>query len=149
MSVSGLILVIRNRNWRKSSARAARMSPIRFAFLHLPEATSRLVSDGAISAGHARALLAVKDPDSLARKIVAEGLTVRDIEVSRNARPPTPARSRASPARKKTPIRGRREIAERRPGADGEIHHEGERGELRIRYETLEQLDGLCHRLTA
>ena len=29
------------------------------------------------------------------------------------------------------------------------IHHDGERGELRIRYETLEQLDGLCHRLTA
>jgi ParB family chromosome partitioning protein len=28
------------------------------------------------------------------------------------------------------------------------IHHNGERGELRIRYETLEQLDGLCHRLT-
>ena len=28
-----------------------------------------------------------------------------------------------------------------------EIDHHGESGELRIRYKTLEQLDGLCHRL--
>ena len=48
--------------------------------LNLPEATRRLVADGAISAGHARALLSVKDPEAVARKIVADGLTVRDIE---------------------------------------------------------------------
>jgi ParB family chromosome partitioning protein len=28
------------------------------------------------------------------------------------------------------------------------IRHEGDRGELRIRYGSLEQLDALCHRLT-
>jgi ParB family chromosome partitioning protein len=28
------------------------------------------------------------------------------------------------------------------------IHHQGESGELRIRYKKLEQLDGLCKRLT-
>ena len=36
--------------------------------------------DGAISAGHARALLAVDNPEAVARRIVEEGLTVRDVE---------------------------------------------------------------------
>ena len=47
---------------------------------NLPEHTRGLLAGGQISAGHARALLAVADPDALADRIVAEGLTVRDIE---------------------------------------------------------------------
>ena len=47
---------------------------------NLPEHTRSLLAGGKISAGHARALLAVADPDALANRIVAEGLTVRDIE---------------------------------------------------------------------
>ena len=47
---------------------------------HLPEHTRALLAGGQISAGHARALLAVPHPDALADRIVAEGLTVRDIE---------------------------------------------------------------------
>ena len=41
---------------------------------------ARLLAGGQISAGHARALLAVADPDAIADRIVAEGLTVRDVE---------------------------------------------------------------------
>ena len=48
--------------------------------LALPEHTRNLLSSGLISAGHARALLAVDNPDHVADKIVAKGLTVRDIE---------------------------------------------------------------------
>ncbi|MGD9659470.1 MAG: ParB/RepB/Spo0J family partition protein, partial [Methylocystis sp.] len=47
--------------------------------LNLPEAAKKLVSEGAISAGHARALLAVADPAAVARRIVEQGLTVRDV----------------------------------------------------------------------
>src|SRR6478609_9519758 len=47
---------------------------------NLPEHTRSLLAGGRISAGHARALLAVADPDALANRIVADGLTVRDIE---------------------------------------------------------------------
>ncbi|WP_449375903.1 ParB/RepB/Spo0J family partition protein, partial [Bosea thiooxidans] len=46
----------------------------------LPEPVRKMVSEGAVSAGHARALLSVSDPELMARKIVAEGLSVRDIE---------------------------------------------------------------------
>src|ERR1700722_14540083 len=48
--------------------------------LKLPEFAQSLLASGQISAGHARALLAVADPDATARKIVADGRTVRDVE---------------------------------------------------------------------
>jgi ParB family chromosome partitioning protein len=49
----------------------------------LPPAVQRLVADGQLSAGHARALLGTPDrsfQESLARKAVAEGLSVRAVE---------------------------------------------------------------------
>lgn len=51
--------------------------------LNLPLAVQRRVAAGVISAGHARALLGLKDPDAierLASRIVAEGLSVRTVE---------------------------------------------------------------------
>lgn len=51
--------------------------------LRLPPAVQRRVAAGVLSAGHARALLAVADPgaqDRLAHRIVAEGLSVRAVE---------------------------------------------------------------------
>ncbi|CAL9480414.1 putative chromosome-partitioning protein ParB [Streptomyces sp. enrichment culture] len=51
--------------------------------LKLPSAVQRRVAAGVLSAGHARALLAVEDPeeqDRLAHRIVAEGLSVRAVE---------------------------------------------------------------------
>ena len=72
---------------------------------NLPEHTRALLAGGQISAGHARALLAVADPDAIADRIVAGGLTVRDIERlgenagqdgtarARRPRPSTPTRS--------------------------------------------------------
>lgn len=51
--------------------------------LHLPPAVQRRVAAGVLSAGHARALLALGDPDAqdrLAHRIVAEGLSVRAVE---------------------------------------------------------------------
>ncbi|WP_203567506.1 ParB/RepB/Spo0J family partition protein [Aestuariimicrobium ganziense] len=51
--------------------------------LRLPPAVQRRVAAGVLSAGHARALLAVADPaaqERLAERIVAEGLSVRSTE---------------------------------------------------------------------
>lgn len=51
--------------------------------LKLPPAVQRRVAAGVLSAGHARALLALEDPhdqDRLAQRIVAEGLSVRAVE---------------------------------------------------------------------
>ena len=49
----------------------------------LPPQVQRLVADGQVSAGHAKALLGTPDrafQEALARRIVAEGLTVRETE---------------------------------------------------------------------
>ncbi len=51
--------------------------------LQLPPAVQRRVAAGVLSAGHARALLTIADPqeqDHLAHRIVAEGLSVRAVE---------------------------------------------------------------------
>ena len=51
--------------------------------LNLPVAVQRRVAAGVLTAGHARALLALDDPqaqDELAGRIVAEGLSVRSVE---------------------------------------------------------------------
>ncbi len=51
--------------------------------LRLPPTVQRRIAAGVISAGHARALLAIEDPavqERLAQRIVAEGLSVRAVE---------------------------------------------------------------------
>lgn len=119
--------------------------------LNLPEASRRLVSEGAISAGHARALLALDNPDSVARRVVDEGLTVRDVEhlaqieaggggASGKPRKPRVEKDADTLAIEK--------MLTDALGLNVVIQHRGESGELRIRYGTLEQLDALCRRLT-
>ncbi len=71
--------------------------------LALPAPVKRLVADGLLSAGHARALLASDDPESLARRVIDGGLNVRQTEQLVNASRPG-GRSR-SHARRRTPIR--------------------------------------------
>jgi ParB family chromosome partitioning protein len=68
--------------------------------LNLPVPVQRRVAAGVLSAGHARALLSLDDPDqqdALAQRIVAEGLSVRAVEeivaVAGQETPP-PARAR-------------------------------------------------------
>lgn len=69
--------------------------------LRLPATVQRRVAAGVLSAGHARALLALDDPaelERLAQRIVAEGLSVRAVEelVTLGESAPRPPRARAS-----------------------------------------------------
>jgi ParB family chromosome partitioning protein len=51
--------------------------------LKLPPTVQRRIAAGILSAGHAKALLAIEDPDSqerVAQRVVAEGLSVRAVE---------------------------------------------------------------------
>jgi len=66
---------------RVGRSRSAVANTIRL--LQLPPTVQRLVIEAQISAGHARALLATPDrsaQEALAKQIVAEGLTVRQVE---------------------------------------------------------------------
>ena len=62
--------------------------------LNLPEDARQMLLDGAITAGHARALLSVENPGELARQITSHGLSVRDVE--RLAREPARGKADAS-----------------------------------------------------
>ncbi len=70
--------------------------------LNLPGTVQRRVAAGVLSAGHARALLALSDPaaqDHLAHRIVAEGLSVRAVEeiVAMGGEAPKPRRASTRP----------------------------------------------------
>lgn len=122
--------------------------------LNLPEATRKLLSDGAISAGHGRALLAVDHPDAVARRIVEEGLTVRDIESLGKAPRAPETKSAKSPAakpaaEKDADTRAMEKLLSDALGMKIAIHHQGEGGEISVRYETLDQFDALCRLLSA
>jgi ParB family chromosome partitioning protein len=119
--------------------------------LNLPSEVQTLVSNGQISAGHARALLAVKNPIVVAKEIVEKGLNVRDVErigYADNGNPeqaeaPRPRRR----AQKDPDTRAVEKALEDVLGLAVAIEHSGAGGELRIKYKSLEQLDALCRRL--
>ena len=48
--------------------------------LSLPESIITFLNEGKLTSGHARALVGLKNPDILAKKIIEEHLSVRDIE---------------------------------------------------------------------
>jgi ParB family chromosome partitioning protein len=72
---------------RVGKSRAAVTNILRL--FQLPPSIQRLVADGSLSAGHARALLGTPDrafQEALAKRIVAEGLPVRAVEEAVRAR---------------------------------------------------------------
>ncbi len=119
----------------------------------LPQPVKQLVSDGVVSAGHARALLAVSDPEQVAKRVVEQGLTVRDVErlgqdEARSENKPVRA---AAPKPEKDPdTRAVEKALEEALGLSVSIQHRASGGgELKVSYKTLEQLDALCRRLKA
>ncbi|MGL4975360.1 MAG: ParB/RepB/Spo0J family partition protein [Bosea sp. (in: a-proteobacteria)] len=118
--------------------------------MKLPDAVRKHLADGAISAGHARALLAVADPEQVATRIVAQGLSVRDIEkIAQDEASGETKSVPASPKAVKDPdTRALEKALEEVLGLSVSIEHKpAGGGEMRIKYKSLEQLDGLCRRL--
>ncbi|HEX2556305.1 MAG TPA: ParB/RepB/Spo0J family partition protein [Microvirga sp.] len=121
--------------------------------LELPPSVKERVVAGEITAGHARALLSVKNPEAVARRVVEQGLTVREVEEIAyadhgNAEPRSGRPRRARPE-KDPDTRAVERALEDVLGLGVSIEHKGQGGELRIRYGTLDQLDALCRRLNA
>jgi ParB family chromosome partitioning protein len=115
--------------------------------LKLPESVQQLVRSGALSAGHARSLIGRADAAALAERIVNEGLTVRQVEALVQSRLAAPTKGRKSRAQNADTRAAESELKEAL-GLDVDIRSgRGQKGELRIRYMTLEQLEDLRHRL--
>ncbi len=115
--------------------------------LKLPEDVQELVRAGALSAGHARALIGRADASALAARIVNEGLTVRQIEAL--VKDEGAAKQRRDKPRKDANTKAAELELSEALGLGVEIKRKGkgEKGELRIRYTSLDQLEDLRYRL--
>ncbi|MBV9653443.1 MAG: ParB/RepB/Spo0J family partition protein [Acetobacteraceae bacterium] len=109
--------------------------------LNLPPTVQGEVRSGGLSAGHARALLAHPDPARAALAVIAGNLSVRQTEAmaggadARSERPGRPPRDADTEALA-------RELTARL-GLRVDIQSDGKAGTVRIRFRSLDQLDGL------
>lgn len=118
--------------------------------MKLPESVRRSVADGALSAGHARALLAFADPEAAARRVIDQGLTVRDVErlAQLSDAPSTPHMSGSVAAQKDPDTMALEQALEDVLGLKVDISHKAKgSGQVSIKYKTLDQLEALCRRL--
>ena len=113
--------------------------------LRLPESVKAMIRDGKLTAGHARTLIGLADPEARAKEIVEGALNVRQAE-------------QRSQDHKAKPKNGHHKDADTRAlesnltnalGLKVEIAHKANgAGEVRVFYKTLEQLDEVCRRLS-
>jgi ParB family chromosome partitioning protein len=112
--------------------------------LKLPDSVQDLVWSGELSAGHARPLVGRGDAEALAARAVNLGLSVRQVEALTQDRPAKTKRHKSKDA----DTRAAESELHEALGLDVEIRKgKGEKGELRIRYTTLDQLEEIRHRL--
>ena len=120
--------------------------------LAMPKAVLAYLEEGAITAGHARAIATAPNPEALAEQIVRDGLSVRAAEaLARNASGASAPERKASsgaPQAKDADTRALEADLTSRLGLAVEIKAKGEQGELRVKFSNLEQLDDVCRRLS-
>jgi len=116
--------------------------------LKLPEPVRDMLASGELSAGHARALVTTSNPVSLARTIVAKGMSVRDAErLAQND-----IKAQSEPSQSKVEKKDSDTLALERTlsdslGLEVRINHKGGPGQIRINYRTLDQLEEICRLL--
>ncbi len=120
--------------------------------LNLPSDVQDLVRHGALSAGHARALVGNAEASDLAKQIVARGLSVRAVEDL--VRKPSENGSNKAPRRvsndKDADTRALENDLAANLKMNVEISHDanGQGGTLQIKYADLDDLDLLCRALS-
>ena len=114
--------------------------------LKLPDNVQQLVREGDLSAGHARALVGREDAEAIASQIVERRLNVRDVEsLIQKARASSNGKSRMG---KSADIKAlERELSEELGLIISITPRTGESGEIRIRYNSLEQFEEIQERL--
>lgn len=119
--------------------------------LRLPDGVQKMVQTGQLDPGHARALIGREDAEAFALRIVAEDLTVREVEalVQENIGPVGAPSSGRKAREKDADTRAfEKELADAL-GLKVEIKRgSGESGNLIIKYGNFDQLDYIRMRLT-
>jgi len=122
--------------------------------LALPDGVKAMMQSGALSAGHARALLTAPDPEALAKDVTGRGLSVRETErianEARDTRKPSAKPAPSPPAAKPKHadlLALERDMTERL-GLRVSIDAHGSSGTLSIAYKTMDQLDDVLSKLS-
>jgi len=116
--------------------------------LNLPEQVQDWLREGRLTQGHAKAALSAPDPLWLATEILRRGLSVREAEKLAR-KPKQPSQPRAPAPAKDADTLALESDLSAQLGLRVSIEHRGENGgELRIRYRSLDDLDGLCRLLS-
>lgn len=116
----------------------------------LPDDVQALITSGALSAGHARALIGVPDPSTAAKRIVTEGLNVRQAEAlahEEGVAERKPQKARADKAQKDSDTLALEKRVSDALGLAVTVDHKNPGGVVQIRYRDLEQLDEILKRL--
>jgi ParB family chromosome partitioning protein len=111
-----------------------------------------LISNGDLSAGHARALIGVPDPLAAAKRIVEEGLNVRQTEALAHEegvpeRKPQKARGGGGGKTKDPDTIALEKRVSDALGLAVTVSHRDPGGSVQISYRNLEQLDEVMRRL--
>ncbi len=128
--------------------------------LSLPEQVKAMITTGEISMGHARALLGCSDPVVLAKKIVSDGLSVRQtedlaardvkkVQAKADRKATTTPKVKTAKANRDEDIAAIEELLTRSLSSTVQITSQGKKGVLTIEYKSLEQLDNLIQRLSS
>lgn len=119
--------------------------------LTLPTEVQDMVRDGAMSAGHARALIGSPKAAELAAQIVAKGLSVRETErLMKDQSVQKPGKKASAVAEKDADTRALEADLSANLDMAVRIEHSagGESGQLTISYKSLDDLDKLCQLLS-
>ena len=104
--------------------------------------------DGRLSAGHARTLVTHEDPEMAAKAIIEAGMNVREAEALTRRPEPQQRPVRPEPPQKDADTRALEKRVSDALGLAVEIRHQADgKGEVRLRYGSLEQLDHIVARL--
>ena len=121
--------------------------------LALPSTVQQMLVRGDLTMGHARAIVTAEEPEVLARKIVAGGLSVRQAEhLAKQVRPGAGTDIGRASARNNRPVDADLAALERQLGdllgLKVKVSHVGAGGTVSLTYSTLDQLDMICQRLS-
>lgn len=115
----------------------------------LPDQVRDFVANGALSAGHARALITAENPVALAQRVIADGLSVRQTEMlAKHVTQPQSAKPSSAP-KKDADTKVLESDISAALGLKVSIDHKGDKGgQISIKYKSLDELDGICQLLS-
>ncbi len=115
--------------------------------LRLPESVQAMLSDGRLSAGHARTLITAAEPEALAKRIVDQGLTVRQAEAIAQGEAEEGIKPRKERLEKDDAVAALEQRLAQRLGLKTRITPSKKGGEVRLKYRNQDELDQLLSRL--